>query len=224
MAQWLQKNRIQDRLFDLTWFFVVAVAMLRLSAWYPLDLTLRLEHVMLAIEYSCCALCLVIIILNFICRKYSWKVVIAYGVLAVIFALTAYLADNTYMVIFFLVFGAAYGQDSRRIITISAVVTGVMFALLIVLSLIGLAPNPTWYRPTSGEWILREGLGFHYCSTGPTVFLGFIFQYIYLRTSEILGASDPGSSRGVSVLENGFTDAVFSRNRYTHLLFRRKPV
>ena len=57
--------------------------------------------------------------------------------------------------------------------------------LLVVLSLIGLAPNPVWYRLFTGGWLAREGLGFHYCSTGPTVFLGFIFQYIYLRKERL---------------------------------------
>lgn len=186
MVQWLKNNKIQDRIFDVTWFFVVAVALLRLSAWYPLDETLRLEHVMLLIEYICCALCLVIILLNFICRCYSWKIIIACGILALIFGLTAYLADNTYMILYFLVFGASYGQDSRRIITISAFVTAVMTFLLVVLSLAGLAPDPVWYRFfDDGTWLVREGLGFHYSSTGPTVFLGFVFQYIYLRKERL---------------------------------------
>ena len=185
MVNWLYKHKVQERLFTLAWILIITISILRLSAWYALDQTLAFQKPILWVDYFSCGLCLIIILLNFICRKYSWKVVIAYGILAVIFGLTAYFADNTYMVIYFLAFGAAYGQDSRKIITISAVITAVMILLLIILSKTGLAPNPTWPRWHGNTMLVREGLGFHYTSTGPTVFLGFILQYLYLRKEKL---------------------------------------
>ena len=185
MVNWLYKHKVQERFFTLAWILIITISILRLSAWYALDQTLAFQKPILWVDYFSCGLCLVIILLNFICRKYSWKVVVAYGILAVIFALTACFADNTYMVIYFLVFGAAYGQDSRKIITISAVITAFMILLLIVLSKTGLAPNPTWIRWHGNTQLIREGLGFHYTSTGPTVFLGFLLQYFYLRKEKL---------------------------------------
>ena len=180
MVNWLYKHKVQERLFTLAWILIITISILRLSAWYALDQTLAFQKPILWVDYFSCGLCLIIILLNFICRKYSWKVVIAYGILAVIFGLTAYFADNTYMVIYFLAFGAAYGLDSRKIITISAVITAVMILLLIILSKTGLAPNPIFEKWQGQNTLICEGLGFHYTSTGPTVFFGFLLQYLYL--------------------------------------------
>lgn len=185
MVCWLYKHKVQERLFVFAWSLIITISILRLSAWYALDQTLAFQLPILWIDYFSCGLCLIIILLNFICRKYPLKVVFAYGILAVIFGLTAYFADNTYMVIYFLAFGAAFGQDSRKIITISAVITAFMILLLIVLSKTGLAPNPTWSRWTGSVMHIREGLGFHYTSAGPTVFFGFILQYCYLRKEKL---------------------------------------
>lgn len=185
MAAWLNKNKIQDRVFAWVWGVVIVVAYIRLSAWHYMDLTLTLHNVLLKIEYAACAVCLIIIIFNFICRKYSWKIVVGYILLAVVVCLPAYFADNKHMVFYFLVFGAAYGQDSRKLITISAAVSGFMILMLVVFSKVGIAPNPTWIRVRDDLVLIREGLGFHYTSTGPTVFIGFIFQYIYLRKERL---------------------------------------
>ena len=185
MVNWLYKHKIQERLFTLTWILVISIAVIRLSAWYAIDTTGAFQVPVVWVDYFSCGLCLLIILLNFICRKYSWKVVIAYGLLGVVFALTAYFADNTYMVIYFLVFGAAYGQDSRKLITISAVITAFIILMLVVLSKTGLAPNPVWGRVVGDIELPREGLGFHYCSTGPTVYFGFLLQYWYLRKEKL---------------------------------------
>ena len=185
MVNWLYKHKVQERLFTLAWILVITVSILRLSAWYVMDETLAFQKPVLWVDYFSCGLCLLIILLNFICRKYSWKVVIAYALLAVIFALTACYADNTYMVLYFLVFGAAYGQDSRKIIAISVVITAFLLLLLTILSQIGLAPNPTWERWHGETLLIREGLGFHYTSTGPSIFIGFLLQYFYLRKEKL---------------------------------------
>lgn len=185
MVNWLNKNRIQDRLFDVTWIILIIVSMLRLSAWILYDTSLKFETTLLTIEYGLCGLCIVIIILNFICRKYPWKVVICYAIMAIAVFLPAYFADNKYMVVLWLVFGAAYGQNSRRLITISFFITAIMSVLLVAFSLIGIAPNPEWHRYRDGLTLIRYGLGFHYTSTGPTVFFGIILQYIYLRKEKL---------------------------------------
>lgn len=185
MINWLNKNKIQDRLFDFTWIVLIIVSMLRLSVWAALDTSLRFENALLTVEYVLCGLCIVIIILNFIYRKYPWKVIVCYAVMAVAVALPAYFADNKYMIVFWLVFGAAYGQNSRRLIALSFFITAGMTLFLVVFSLIGIVPNPEWTRYRDGLTLIRYGLGFHYTSTGPSVFLGIIFQYIYLRKENL---------------------------------------
>ena len=182
MVNWLNEKKIQDRLFDVAWILFLLSGLLSLTAWCPLDATGRMEHILLIIEYASAAVSFIVIVLNFICRKYPWKVIVGYGILAVIIAVSAYFANNRTMIVYFLIFGAAYGQNSRRVVTISAMLMGALMLVTIICSQVGLAPNTIWSR--DGVKI-REGLGFIYTSTGASMYLGFLLQYIYLRKEKL---------------------------------------
>ena len=89
MIVWLNQHNLQKRLFDIAWICFLLAGLLSLSAWCGLDTSGKMAHVLLLIEYASAAISFIVIVLNFICRKYPWKVIVAYGILALIIAVSA---------------------------------------------------------------------------------------------------------------------------------------
>ena len=177
------KKIIRDRLFITAWTLYLLSRLLALTEWHALSESAAFPSILQYMEYLAAALAFIVIVLNFILRKYIWKVVIAYGLLAVVIGLSAYFSANRTFILVFLIFGAAYGQSGKRILTISAILTATVIFVVVLCSQIGLSQNVTWYR-WGGDLAkdkVRESLGFIYASTGASLYFGFILQYIFLR-------------------------------------------
>lgn len=179
MVQWIEKNKIQKKLFNVAWSLFLLAGFFWLTEWYIFDETGTCETIWWVLEYIIVIVCTIIILLNFICRKYSWKAILAYGITGVIVLLSTFFSkDYTYVPVF-LLFGAAYKQNGKRIITISAIITAAFLLLMFICSQTGLVANTVFRRVSDGA--SRQSLGLSYASTAPSIYLGFIFQYIYLR-------------------------------------------
>ncbi len=179
MVQWLEKNKIQKKIFSAAWILFILAGFFWLTEWYIFDETRTCETVWWIMEYIIVILSALTILLNFICKKYSWKVILTYGIIGVIVLFSTYYSmDYTYIPVF-LIFGAAYGQNAKRTIAISALLTGAFLLIMLICSQVGLAPNVNFVRVD--ENIVRQSLGLVYASTAPSIYLGFILQYIYLR-------------------------------------------
>lgn len=179
----LDKNVIRDRLFIAAWSLCLISRLLELTEWHALSESAAFLSVVQYMEYLSAGLAVLAIILNFVLRKYNWKAVVAYGLLAVVIGLSAYFSANRTLVLVFLILGAAYGQSGRRILTVSAIITVAFLLIVVVCSQIGLAPNENWNRWDETGVLLRtrESLGFIYASTGASLFFCFVLQYVFLR-------------------------------------------
>ena len=177
------KKIIRDRLFIAAWTLYLLSRLLALTEWHALSGSAVFPSILQYMEYLSAALAFLVIILNFILRKYSWKVVVTYGLLAVITGLSAYFSANRTFILVFLILGAAYGQSGKRILTISAILTAAVLFVVVLCSQMGLSKNVTWYRwgGNLADDKVRESLGFIYASTGASLYFGFILQYIFLR-------------------------------------------
>lgn len=179
----IDKQTIRDRLFIAAWALYLLSRLLALTEWHSLSESAVFPSILQYAEYLSAGLALLVIILNFILRKYSWKAFIAYGILAAVIGLSAYFSDNKTYILVFLVLGAAYGQSGKRILVISAFLTATVIIVVVLCSQIGLSQNVIWYRwgvdQAAGK--IRESLGFLYASTGASLYFGFILQYIFLR-------------------------------------------
>ncbi len=177
------KKIIRDRLFIAAWTLYLLSRLLEQTEWHALSESTVFPSILQYMEYLSAALAFLVIILNFVLRKYSWKAVTAYGLLAVVTGLSAYFSANRTFILIFLVLGAAYGQSGKRILTVSAILTAAVIFAVVLCSQIGLSQNVTWYRwgGDLAEDKVRESLGFIYASTGASLYFGFILQYVFLR-------------------------------------------
>lgn len=177
------KKIIRDRLFIAAWTLYLLSRLFALTEWHALSESAVFPSILQYMEYLSAGLAFLVIILNFVLRKYSWKAVAAYGLLAVVVALSAYFSANRTFILVFLILGAAYGQSGKRILVISALLTGAVLFVVVLCSQIGLTQNVTWYRwgGDLAEDKVRESLGFIYASTGASLYFGFILQYIFIR-------------------------------------------
>ena len=177
------KKILRDRLFIAAWTLYLLARLLALTEWHALAESSVFPTIVQYMEYLSAALCVLVIIFNFILRKYNWKTVVGYGLLGTAVALSTYFSANRTLILVFLVLGAAYEQSGKRIITISAILTAILIVVVVICSQIGLTQNATWNR-YDVNWNLisvRESLGFIYASTGASLFFGFLLQYVFLR-------------------------------------------
>ena len=183
IAKLKDKKILRDWLFIAAWALYLVARLLALTEWHALAVSDVFPTILQYTEYVSAALALLVILINFILRVYSWKVIVAYGLFAAAIAVSAYFSANRTLILVFLILGAAYGQSGKRIITISAMVTAALLFVVVLCSQIGLTQNEIWHRVTPDGQItrVRESLGFIYASTGASLFFGFILQYIFLR-------------------------------------------
>ena len=177
----IDKKILGDRLFLAAWIVFLLGRLLSLTEWCALSASNVFPTILQCMDYLGAAFALLVIILNFIRRVYSWKVILIYGLFAVVVALSAWFSESRTFIPVFLIFGAAYKQSSRRIILTSAILTAAVLFVVVVCSQIGLTENMIWYRMQGERQVLRESLGFVYASTGASIYLGFLFQYVFLR-------------------------------------------
>ncbi|MCQ2512341.1 MAG: hypothetical protein MJ092_03025 [Lachnospiraceae bacterium] len=183
MIQWLEKNKIQNKLFSVVWSIFLLTGFFWLTEWFIFDETGTCETIWWVLEYIIVIVSAGIILLNFICRKYSWKVILAYGIVGVIVLLSTYFSKDYNFIPVFLILGAAYQQNSKRVITISALLTAVFLLIMLICSQTGLVENTLFWRFDGTA--PRQSLGLVYASTAPSIYLGFILQYVYLRKQNL---------------------------------------
>ena len=181
------KKIIRDRLFIAAWTLYLLSRLLALTEWHAYAESAVFPSILQYMEYLSAGLAFLVIILNFILRKYSWKAVVLYGLFAVVIGLSAYFSANKTFILVFLILGAAYGQSGKRLITISAILTAAVIFVVVLCSQMGLSKNMFWYRDDTlwNRIAVRESLGFIYTSTGASLYFGFILQYIYLRKEKM---------------------------------------
>ena len=177
------KKILRDWLFIAAWAMYLLARLLALTEWHALAESSVFPAIVQYMEYFSAGLAFLVIIINFVLRVYSWKVVVGYGLLAIAIGLSAYFSANKTLILVFLILGAAYGQSGKRIITISALITACLLFVVVLCSQIGLSANITWTRwgENGSADVLRESLGFIYASTGASLYFGFLLQYIFLR-------------------------------------------
>ena len=175
------KQMLRDGLFFAAWSIFLLGRLLSLTEWCVLATTQTFPLVLHYMDYLASGLALLVILINFIRRVYSWKVILLYGLFAAVIALSAYFAESKTLIPVFLIFGAAYQQSGKKIITISAIIVAAVLFVVVVCSQIGLTQNVTWFRPKGDKLLVRESLGFIYASTGASIYLGFLLQYCFLR-------------------------------------------
>ena len=129
-----------------------------------------------------CVLFAAVIIINLIKRVYPLKTFICYLLFAIVSAVSWYFCRNTLLLAAALLFMAAYELSARRVITLSALVTGAVLAVTVILSELGIAENFLFNEAGARP---RWGLGFSWATNGPTVLFFFVLQYIFLRKSKM---------------------------------------
>lgn len=176
-----EKNNIYNILFDIQWILFLAGSIVGVSAWYELDETGIVSMGIRAVKCLCAILCLVIVIIKFFHRIYNLKVTIAFVLLGVVVALSAYYSKNVANVWCFAIFAAAYKQDAKRVVTLSVLVTAFMMLVIIISAYAGLAVN---YEFTYGDRV-RWGLGFGWTTTAPILYLFLSLEYMYIREEKL---------------------------------------
>lgn len=173
---------IQNRLFDIAWVIFVATQLITLTAWYALnDSPLKVIAYKGSLGVSC-ALFAAVIIINLIKRVYPLKTFICYVLFAIISAVSWYFCRNTLLLASALLFMAAYELSARRVITLSAMITGTILAVTVILSELGIAENFLFDEAADRP---RWGLGFSWATNAPTLLFFFILQYIFLRKAKM---------------------------------------
>ena len=172
---------IQNRLFDIAWILFTATQLITLTAWYAMNDSAWKILVYKIILGVTCSLFFAVIIINLVHKAYPLKTFIFYVLFAAVSVVSWYSCGTTLLLVTALLFMAAYELSSRRIITLSALVTGVILAVTVLLSEIGLAENHLFDVAVGRP---RYGLGFSWVSNGPTLLFFFTLQYLFLRKSK----------------------------------------
>lgn len=173
---------IQNRLFDIAWIIFISTQLITLTAWYALnDSALKVPAYKVSFGLTC-ALFAAVIIINLIKKVYPLKTFICYAAFAAVSAVCWYFCKNTLLIAAALLFMAAYEISARRVMTISAVITGAILAVTVVFSEIGLAENFLFNETVDRP---RFGLGFSWATNAPTLLFFFILQYIFLRKAKM---------------------------------------
>ena len=179
--QSLEQHKIRDRLFDIAWILFLIAVLLDLTAWAALDQSGTFYMLMKYMKYASAVLSIIAIVLNFTLKKYNLKWFLIYACLAIVFALTYYFSRNGILIYYFLIFAAAMKQDSKRIMTLSAIVTGAMILVNVLCGYLGLEVNYLFDSSDRMRW----GLGFSWTTTGAILFFFFVLEYIYLRKQKM---------------------------------------
>ena len=172
---------IQNRLFDIAWIIFLITQMITLTAEYAIS-----DSGFKVIAYKgavaiCCALCVAVIIINLIRKEYKLKTFICYAVFGVVCLLSWYFSRDNLLLQSFLLFGAAYEISGRRIISISAFITGASLFITVISSRLGLSIDYIFDAETRA----RHGLGYSWATNAPTLLLFFALQYIFLRKNRM---------------------------------------
>ncbi len=182
VVEWYKKNNLENILFFTAWTLFLLSLLCCCTAWW----TLNLENgdgmfsvVTRVMKYFAAFLCCIVILFSLIQKKYNLQAIIGYGLLAVVFAISAYFSKNTYIFSYWFFFAAAYRQSAKKILTISTFITAVFLFTVIICAFFGFAVDMRWGAEE------RHALGFSWCTTGPILFFFFMLQYIVLRKEKI---------------------------------------
>ena len=161
--------KLRSRIFDIAWVIFLGTQFVATTSWYALsDLPVKVT-IYKAASIISCLLCVVAIVIGIICKDYGKKALISIAVLAVIFALSWYFARNNMLIWTLLIFAAAYGQDGRRIVRISACITAA--ALVITIALSQILPSADFILEEQGR--VRQFLGYSWVTNSPSIFFFF---------------------------------------------------
>ena len=163
-------------LFDLMMAVFVAYHIFDNSAWGALNYWSYFQ-LFRFLKYGIAAVCVFLIVYNLIKKRYTRQALICYPVLLLVILASAWFSKNNIFVWYFLIFAAAYRQDARRVIFVTAAVTGFMLAFLVICSQTGLCIDYIFDETTRG----RHGLGFGWTTFAPIIYLFFVLQYAFLR-------------------------------------------
>lgn len=173
----IEKNRIKDRLFDIGLILCLLAFILNLTAWDGLDHSGQTEFVLKIMRVAALVFFVIVILINLAAGKYKLKWIIAYGFLIIVFGASYFQSKSSVLVYFLVVMAAAYRQDSRRLITISAILKAAILFVNLIGSYAGFSENFIFSEATRP----RHGLGFSWATSGSILFFFFILEYIYLR-------------------------------------------
>ena len=177
MNNGLFREKTINRLFDAALILFLIASIFELTAWYALDNGGILYKGMLVIKLMAAVLCAVVILIKLLHSLYGWRMIVLYACMALVIGLSMFYSQSKYLLLYGVLFMSAYGQDSKRVISISAVVTAIMILMPILCGYLGLAMNEN----LGNEERVRFCLGFSWVTSAPMLFLFFSLQYIYLR-------------------------------------------
>ena len=176
-----QQYKINQLLFDLMWVIFLGYSLFIYSAWYALDYRAIYGTILAGIHYASAAVCLFLVIYNFIHKVYEIPDIIFYVVMGIIIFLSAHYSTNETYLWYFVFFAAAYRQDAGRVVFLTLCVTGTVLAVIVLCSQTGLAVDYIFDSATRA----RHGLGFSWTTTPPIIYLFFIMGYLYLRREKM---------------------------------------
>lgn len=172
---------IRNRAFDISWVIFLMAQFISKTSWYALyDDPVKIVCYKV-LTYISCALCIFVIITGMVKKVYRSRVIVLMAALAVIFALSWYFSKNNMLIWSFLLLAAAYGQDSRRVIRLSLIITGAALCIIVLLSLV--IPSADFVIEDAGR--VRHFLGFNWATNAPTLLFFFALQYIFIRKEKM---------------------------------------